>query len=114
MRPVLVRLLLLLGILVLVVALLPVRGGLKALAAPAFSLDSYAQTIVGDSPQAYWRLDETSGTTFNDFTGNGQTAVLNSSVTLGAPGALISNPTDTSVLFGQSTKNHIVVNNPSA
>jgi alpha-tubulin suppressor-like RCC1 family protein len=71
------------------------------------AIAAYATTILGDGPQAYWRLDETSGTTFNDSTGNGHTGDLVSAVTLGAPGALASDPTDASVLLGSATKNHI-------
>jgi hypothetical protein len=68
---------------------------------------------LADSPEAYWRFDETSGTTFADATGNGFTGTLGPAVTLGNPGALASDPTDTSVLFGPSTKIHASVNDAS-
>jgi hypothetical protein len=110
-----VRLVLGLTLLVLALEVLVARGSMHALAAPApvpaaASL-SYAQTVLGDSPQAYWRLDETSGTTFADSTGNGHTGSLISAVTLNAPGALASDPTDGSVLLGTSSAPHINVTN---
>src|SRR5215831_13382087 len=95
MQPTPARLLLCLGLLVLMCVLLPAQAGVHALAASA-SVSPYAQAILADAPQAYWRLDETSGTTFADSTGHGNTSTLNAGVTLGTPGALVSDPTGTS------------------
>lgn len=55
----------------------------------------YASTILADKPLAYLRLDETSGTTAADNTGNGNTGTYTGSVTLGAAGAIASCPGDT-------------------
>jgi YD repeat-containing protein len=58
---------------------------------------SYDSTLLGDSPSSYWKLNETSGTTFADATGNGNTAIAQSlalnglylgSETLGAAGII--------------------------
>lgn len=51
--------------------------------------DSYFNTIMGHTPALYWRLDESSGTTAADASGNGRTGTYNASaVTLGAPSLL--------------------------
>ena len=49
--------------------------------------DAYATKIMGDNPTAYWRLDESSGTTMFDSAGvlNG---TYSGTFTLGAPGAI--------------------------
>jgi alpha-tubulin suppressor-like RCC1 family protein len=117
-RSVFGRLAVCVGALLLVFGLLPSRLGANARAegngATLASTSTYAQTILGDTPQAYWRLDELSGTTFADSTGRGNTGTLNSGVTLGAPGAIASDPTDTSVLLGTATGVHINVASPPA
>lgn len=41
---------------------------------------SYLQTVLGDSPNAVWKLNETSGT-FADATGNGLTATAHGTIT---------------------------------
>lgn len=48
---------------------------------------SYQQTVLADSPVFYLRLNEISGTTFADTTGNGHTGTANGTVTLGATAA---------------------------
>ena len=58
---------------------------------------SYSAEVLADSPLAYWKLDETSGTSAADSSGNGKTGTYEGSPTLGvAP--LIS--VGTSVTFG--------------
>src|SRR5262245_22129366 len=114
MRTVLARIVVCLSVLLVAIQLLPNPAGVNYVAAEnsravAAATSSYAQAILADTPQAYWRLDESSGTSFADITGNGHTGTLTSAVTLGTPGALISDPTDTSVLLGSSTRNHITV-----
>ncbi len=47
---------------------------------------SYAQTILGDQPRAYWPLDETTGTVAYDKSGNGLNGTIEPGVTLGQPG----------------------------
>lgn len=42
---------------------------------------SYSSVVLSDSPLGYWRLDESSGTTFADSSGNGHTATITGSFT---------------------------------
>ena len=58
--------------------------------------------MLADSPEAYWRLDETSGTTANDSSGNGLNGTLAGGVMLGAVGGLTSD-TDAAMSFDGST-----------
>jgi hypothetical protein len=59
---------------------------------------TYANTVLGDSPVAYWRLGETSGTTAGDSTGNGHTGTYAGGYTLNVLGPLVGD-VDTGVLF---------------
>lgn len=61
-------------------------------------LMTYASTILADNPTAYYRLDETSGTTAHDATSNHYDAALSGGFTLSQPGAL-SSDTDTAIAF---------------
>jgi Concanavalin A-like lectin/glucanases superfamily/Immunoglobulin domain len=56
--------------------------------------NAYTQTVIGDGPISYWRLDETSGTTaFDDISSNNGTYV---NVTLNQPGFSLTD-TDPSI-----------------
>jgi len=59
--------------------------------------DSYEAAIVAGGPVAYWRLDESAGTTAHDNWG-GFDGTYNGGVTLGVPGALIGDA-DTAAEF---------------
>ena len=48
---------------------------------------TYAATVLADSPQIFYRLNETSGTTAFDSSGNAYSGVYQGGVTLGVPGA---------------------------
>lgn len=48
----------------------------------------YANAVLADGPSAYWRLDEPSGTTLNDASGNGHTGSYSGNVALGQAGAM--------------------------
>lgn len=61
-------------------------------------MSSYSSTILGDTPQAYWRLDESGGNTAYDATGNGYNATLYGSYTQNQAGA-IAGDTDASTYF---------------
>jgi hypothetical protein len=52
----------------------------------------YAAAVFADTPLAYWRLDETSGTVCHDATGHGNDAAIVGTVTLGVAGALAHDP----------------------
>ncbi len=58
----------------------------------------YSTTVLADSPVAYYRLDEVTGTTAYDSTSNHYDAALNGTFTLNQPGAIIGD-SDTCVLF---------------
>lgn len=53
-------------------------------------LETYEATVLRDAPVAYWRLDESSGTTAVDSVGNHDGTYMNG-VELGQPGALAGN-----------------------
>ncbi|HTW19116.1 MAG TPA: LamG-like jellyroll fold domain-containing protein [Mycobacteriales bacterium] len=59
----------------------------------------YAKTVIADGPSLYWRLDETSGNTANDLSGNADNGLYNTGDTLGVPGAINdgSSPADTAI-----------------
>lgn len=55
---------------------------------PSSSAGTYASTVLADGPVFYWRLNELTGTTAADATGNGHTGTYTSGVTLGEPPAV--------------------------
>jgi hypothetical protein len=63
---------------------------------------SYKSAILVDSPQAYYRLGEASGTTANDSSGNGYNGTLSGTVTLSQAGAL-EQDTNKAMLFDGSS-----------
>jgi hypothetical protein len=58
---------------------------------------AYSDVILADGPVGYWRLDETSGTTAADLSGNGHDATYEGGPTLGVAGAIYDG--DTAVSF---------------
>ena len=68
----------------------------------AASGQSYASTVLADTPLAYYRLDETSGTTAADSSGHGSNATYSSGITYSASGALL-NDSDTAVTLGSTS-----------
>ena len=65
-------------------------------AAASFATTTYASVVQGDSPQFYWRLGESSGSTAADAVGS-RTGQLNGSWTWGQPSALRSQTSNTSL-----------------
>jgi hypothetical protein len=65
---------------------------------------SYSATILADTPTAYYRLGEASGTTMTDSSGNARDGSY-SSVTLGVTGLLVGDP-DTAVTYSGATSSH--------
>jgi len=57
-------------------------------AAPASAPKSYSDQVLADAPAAYWRMDETAGTTMTDSTKNGNNGHYDGIVMLGQPGPL--------------------------
>jgi PKD repeat protein/glucose/arabinose dehydrogenase len=71
------------------------------------TLPGYAQSVLTDSPLAYWRLGESTGTVAADASGGGRPGTYVSTPTLGQPGALIGDP-NTAVGFDGVTE-HVTV-----
>lgn len=63
---------------------------------------SYSAEVMADSPLAYWRMGDPSGTTCTDSSGNARHATYAGAVVLGATG-LITGDTDTAVDFPGAT-----------
>lgn len=79
-----------------------VVGAVSGIPAPP-ATSAYPPEVQADSPLAYYRLGETSGTTAVDSSGNtGRDGTYSGGVTLGAPGLLYGG-TNTSVDFDGST-----------
>jgi len=96
-------------------------GGLNLNPAWPFSLaplprvpPSYASEVLADAPLLYWRLDDPSGTTATDLSGNGRNGTYGSGVTLNQAGALAFDR-DAAVLL-DNTSNGVVTStfNPFA
>jgi hypothetical protein len=67
--------------------------------------------VLSDSPAAYWRLDESSGTTAADASGSGNAGAYQYAPTLGAP-TLVSGGTS-SVAFDGGSQRVLVPDSPS-
>jgi uncharacterized protein YceK len=63
-------------------------GTITPTAAPASAPNSYRDLVLADAPAAYWRMDETTGTTMADSTKNGNNGHYDGIVMLGQPGPL--------------------------
>lgn len=55
-------------------------------------MSAYSSAVLALTPQAYYRLDETSGTIAHDISGNGNNGVLNGVLIYNAVGALYADP----------------------
>jgi RHS repeat-associated protein len=73
----------------------------------------YAGTVLADSPGAYWRFGEASGTTATDLTGNGLNGSYAGGVTLGQPSGLGGGDPSTSVSLNGSSGFVNVVSTPT-
>ena len=78
-----------------------VWGDTVSITVPTVNPGPYVQRILDDGASNYWRLDETSGTTANDWAGFNN-LVQGTGVTAGAAGALL-NDTDTAGNFSGAT-----------
>jgi hypothetical protein len=65
-----------------------ISGRLSRLSPSSSATGSYHDTVLTDSPRAYWRLGEASGTSAADASGNNRTGSYQNAPTLGAQGAL--------------------------
>jgi hypothetical protein len=80
---------------------------LLATAAPALA-GPYAAAVMADSPYAYWRFNETSGTVAADSSGNGIGGTYVNTPTLGQAGPL-AEPGNTAVRFTRSSSEYMNV-----
>ena len=62
----------------------------------------YWEAVLADNPVAYWRFEETDGTTAFDSSGNGLHGTYVGGVTLGIPGVLDDEPNQSIVLDGST------------
>ena len=70
----------------LLLALVISGCGGTSVAAPASTPKSYSALVLADTPAAYWRMDDTTGTTMADATKNGNNGHYDGIVLLGQPG----------------------------
>jgi RHS repeat-associated protein len=73
----------------------------------------YAGTVLADSPAAYWRFGEASGTTATDLTGHGLNGSYAGGFTLGQPSGLGGGDPSTSVSLNGSSGFVNVVSSPT-
>lgn len=64
----------------------------------------YRSDVIADSPTAYWRLGEASGTTAVDASGNGNDGTYSGGFTLGQAGAIAGDPNKAVRLNGSTGK----------
>jgi hypothetical protein len=76
-----------------------------AMVAPALA-GPYSAAVLADSPYAYWRLDETSGTVAADSSGNGRNGNFVASPLLGQGGAL-AEAGNTAVRFNAGSAQYV-------
>lgn len=61
-----------------------------------YASDAYSTAILADTPLIYYRLDETSGSSAADLSGNGQTGTYGAGTGFSVPGAIVGS-TDTAI-----------------
>ena len=67
-------------------------AGVSNAVTPTGTGSTYESTVAADSPSAYWRLDDPSGSMAADTTGHGYDGTYNGSVTLSQNGLIPSDP----------------------
>ena len=70
---------------------------------------SYKSVVLSDSPSVLWMLNEASGTTAADATGNGYTGTYNGTITLGSASIIPSDNADTSMECTNSSNNGVIL-----
>jgi hypothetical protein len=90
-------------ILFLVVALAIAGCGSPMVASPSTATaKTYSATVLADHPLAYWRMDETTGTTMADASGNANDGRYVGTYALGQPGAMAGDGNTAVGFDGQS------------
>ena len=72
----------------------------------AVEASGYSAVVLGDQPTGYWRLDEASGATAADSSGNGYSGAITAGVTYGVPGALTTDG-DTAMGFSNALGGYV-------
>jgi PKD repeat protein len=65
----------------------------RTLSIPPKPADTYGKTVMADSPELYWRLDEASGATAVDSTGSGADGVYSGGISYHAPSTVTTQAT---------------------
>jgi len=63
---------------------------------------SYSRTVLADKPSFFWPLNEHSGTTAHDSSGNGFTGIYEPGTTQGVPGPITGDPATATAFDGHS------------
>lgn len=84
-------------------ALIPDADGATGSDAPADTGVTYRATVLGDSPLAYWRVGESSGTVAHDEIASNPSAQYVQGFVLGKPGAIVDDPDTAVLLSGDGT-----------
>ena len=79
-----------------------VAGDTVTFTPAANTVSPYAQTIINDAPNTYWRLGEASGTKAYDWAGYSD-GIVGAGVTRGAAGAIIGDSNTATTLNGTAT-----------
>src|SRR5438132_10623605 len=93
----------------LLLAVAFVMCGCGGAPASATAARTYSATVLADHPVAYWRMDETTGSTMADASGNANNGHYAGIYTLGQPGALAGG----AVAFDGQSGAASVMNSPS-
>ena len=78
-------------------------------AAPSIAAKTYSATVLADHPVAYWRMDDATGSTMADASGNANNGRYVGAYTLGQPSAIAGG----AVAFDGQSGAATVVNSPS-
>ncbi|HEY0870528.1 MAG TPA: LamG domain-containing protein, partial [Acidothermaceae bacterium] len=79
-----------------------VAGDTVSFTPTANTVSPYAQAIINDAPNTYWRLGESTGATAYDWAGYSD-GIVGAGVTRGAAGAITGDPNTASTLNGTAT-----------
>jgi hypothetical protein len=79
---------------------------------PSVPIEAYKAAVLADSPTAYYRLGELTGTSAADASGNSNTGTYEGTPALGYP-SLLGNDPNTAVVFNGSTQDVLTASVPS-
>jgi len=82
-------------------------------AAASATRSVYSAVVISDVPRGFWRLDDPSGTTATDDSGNGKNGTYINSPTLGVPGPLSGDSATATTFVAASTQYVSIPDDPS-